>query len=80
MSIYEAKKGQIAGFEVIGYRQKDGSVQLGNPENGDILTDFPNEIKTPYGIFQLESIKSNDEEDKLPNDHPGKNIEWGIYV
>lgn len=81
MSAYEPKTGQICGFEIIGYRQKDGKIRLGNSNDGEMLEGFPKEIKTPYGTFQLEEIKLNDnEENQLPDEHPGKNIEWGVYV
>ena len=79
MNMFEPKAGQIAGFDIIGYRQRDGKVKLGD-ENGELVNDFPEEIQTPYGVFTLETIKKNDEDNTLPEDHPGKNIEWGIYV
>lgn len=79
MTIFKVKTGQIAGFEVIGYRQKDGTIKLGN-QNGEQLADFPEAIETPYGIFTLELIKKNDKDNSLPPGHEGKDIEWGIYV
>lgn len=79
MKIYEPKAGQIAGLELIGYRQQDGTIKLGT-QSGEHLENFPEEIQTPYGIFTLEFIKKNDEEDVLPPTHEGKMIEWGVYV
>lgn len=80
MSIYEPKIGQITAIEIIGFRQINGRIKIGNSEDGELLNNFPSKIKTPYGIFQLEQIKLNGNEDKLPREHPDKNIEWGIYV
>ncbi len=82
MTPYEPKPYEIAGVDLIGYRQPDGKIQLGSsPKNGTLLDDFPKSILVQGVVYTLEFIKKNDgEPGHLPANHPGKNIEWGIYV
>lgn len=80
MKRHHLKENEMAGFEIIGYRQKDGSLRLGDEEEGELMNDFPKSVITTYGTFSLEDVRLNDENGNLPSDHPGKNIEWGIYA
>ncbi len=73
---YTLKRSELAGFDVIGYRQADGTIKLGS-QNGTQLDDFPDEIELNGNVFALEEVKS---QGHLPADHPGRVIEWGIYV
>ncbi len=66
---YIPKPGEIAGFELIGYRQKDKSIRLGT-ESGTQLQDFPNEVVVNGMTYTLEEITKN----SIPP------IEWGVYV
>ncbi len=70
------EQGDISGFDVMGYRLKDGSVNI----NGRKFDDFPKKLTLIGVTYNLEYIKKNDEDNKLPEDHGGKNIEWGIYL
>jgi hypothetical protein len=77
---YEPKKGEVAGFDLVGHRQADGSIILGTPPTSESIPEFPEEVKAFGAVYTLEYIKKNDPDDKLPNEHSGKTIEWGIYV
>lgn len=66
---YLPKPGEIAGFELIGYRQKDKSIKLGN-ENGTPMQTFPDEVVVNGMTYTLEEITKN----------PNSIIEWGVYV
>jgi len=80
MNAYEPQEMQVSGIEIIGYRQRDGKIKIGDGENSELMDDFPASIKTPYGTFVLEKTTSNDPEGKLADGHPGKMIEWGHYA
>lgn len=77
MSAYQPKRGEIAGFELIGYRLPGEKIRL---ESGDIMDEFPDEVEVCGATYTLEFVKSNDPDGKLPDDHPGKYIVWGVYV
>lgn len=77
---YKAKKYDLAGFDLFGRRQSDGTIMLGIGSNPTPMDDFPKEVEVLGVVYTLEYIKKNDDPlGKLANDHPGKNIEWGIY-
>jgi len=75
--VHEVDKDSLAGFELIGYRQADGTILLGNKVP---MNNFPKEVEILGAAYSLEDVKLNDEDDTLPADHEGKFIEWGIYV
>ena len=79
--MYQVKLSDIAGFDVLGTRLPSGKIRLGFDGQGDVLDDFPEEIELVGTTYTLEYIKKNREECNLidPN-HPGYNIEWGVYV
>jgi hypothetical protein len=81
---YEPKPFDIAGFELIGYRQVDGTILLGAggaKGQGTPTADFPKEVTVCGATYTLENIKKNDVLfGPLANAHPGKHIEWGEYV
>ena len=76
---YEPKPGEIAGFEIIGYRQPDGTVKIPN-EDAEAVLDFPEEVRVCGATYTLEGVNKNDEDGTMPDDHGGKYIEWGLYA
>jgi len=77
---YQVNKDHLAGFDLIGYRQPDGTILLGMEGNQHPMADFPEEAEILGNTYTLEKVRKNDPDDKLKADHPGKNIEWGLYV
>lgn len=76
---YAATKEDIAGLDLIGHRQDDGSITLGSGVN---LPAFPEEVEIAGATFTLEDVRENDgpwRETAAP-DHPGLRICWGVYV
>lgn len=69
---------EIAGFDLIGFRQPDGTILLGTNEIP--MSDFPAEAEILGQVYTLENVVLNDANGDMPDDHPGKNIEWGQYV
>lgn len=78
MKEYEPKPWEVAGFEIIGYRQEDGSIRLGN-DGGTHLPDFPKEVKAFGIVYCLEDVRKNKDECDLTPEHEGYRIEWGVY-
>lgn len=82
---YRPKPFEIAGVDLFGRRQSDGSVIIGDARNlgdGTPMPDFPQEIEVCGAVYTLEFIKKNKDEapDVVVPGHPGYGIEWGIYV
>lgn len=79
---YKPQCYEIAGVNLIGYRQADGSVVLGDQTHGTHLPDFPEDIDVEGVTYSLEYVRKNREEspDIVVPGHPGYPIEWGIYV
>ena len=81
---YQPKPFEIAGVDLFGRRQSDGSVILGGhpTSNGTPMPDFPQEVEVCGAVYTLEFIKKNKDEapDVVVPGHPGYDIEWGIYV
>lgn len=84
---YKPQPFEIAGVDLSGERQDDGTVKIGTkpnfgPDNRPNLPDFPEEIDVCGTIYTLEFIKKNRDEapDVVVPGHPGYNLEWGIYV
>lgn len=81
MGDYKPKRYEIAGVDLIGYRQPDGSIRLGkNDPDASRLPNFPKSIEVEGIVYTLELIRKNDERNSLPDNHSGKHIEWGTYV
>lgn len=78
---YVPKPYEVAGFELMGYRQADGSIKLGPEGKGVHLPNFPKEVAAFGVVYTLERVKRNiDLAPDLPEDHEGYSIEWGEYV
>ena len=74
---YVAKKGDLAGFDLIGRRQDDGSIRLGARGEGEALPDWPEEVELLGNVYTLEEVKKqNGPQVPIGN----RDIEWGIYV
>lgn len=85
----EARKSEVAGFDLFGKRREDGKVELGTRE-GDkrVREEWPESVTLGPGFhtYTLEWVRKQmpDGVEKLhPNEvgedsEPG--IEWGIYV
>jgi len=78
-SMYQPKMHEIAEIELSGHRQTDGSIKLGEHMFGETMEDFPKTLKTPYGIFQLKSIKRDVKENDFLENHPQKHAEKAVY-
>lgn len=76
MTAYQPNPGEIAGFDLFGRRQEDGTVKIGS----NTYPDFPQECRCEGMTYTLELIKKNKDEGNLAPGHPGYDIEWGIYV
>lgn len=76
---YQPKKFEITSLELIGYRQPDGSIRLGNP-SGTWFPSFPLEVEVEGLTYTLEDTKVNREMFDLTPDHAGFTVEWGVYV
>jgi hypothetical protein len=74
---YKPQKYDLAGFDLVGYRQPDGSIRLGSKV---IVSEFPPEVELIGVVYTLEEIVVNDKDGTLSEDHPGKHLMWGIYV
>lgn len=87
---YQPKPFEVAGVDLIGERQSDGSIKLGSasrfgPDTRTSVPAFPEEIEVCGATYTLEYVKENDWagrkalEQSDPND-PRLRICWGIYV
>ena len=84
---YAPRKYEIAGFDLLGERQDDGSIKLGSkprfsPDDRTHLPAFPEEVEVGGIVYKLEFVKENQGEWRktAPPDHPGLRICWGVYV
>ena len=84
---YHPKAFEIAGFDLFGERQSDGSIKLGakprlGPDDRTHLSAFPEKVRVQGATYELEFVKENldGQGNRLPPDHPGHNICWGVYV
>jgi len=75
---YIPKPAEIAGIDLYGLRQKDGSILIGE-KNPTHLKDFPENIIVCDRVYGLESISKNKDDCSLSETDKGYNIEWGIY-
>lgn len=85
MAAYRPQRGEIAGVDLVGYRLELGSIQLGADRGrGPILPDFPDEVEVCGAVYTLEEKKRQERPDGMSEakwkDHPGRTLEWGIYV
>lgn len=88
--IYAPKPGEVAGFDLYGERQDDGSIKLGTastipevPDNRTHLPAFPDNVEVLGRVYTLEFIRGNDEGEwakTAPVDDPRRRICWGVYV
>ena len=75
---HKVKSDQLVGFDLIGYREPDGSILLGADKIP--MANFPQEVEILGITFALEEVLKNDLIGSLESDHPGKTIEWGRYA
>jgi len=78
--VYAPKQYDVAGVDLIGHRQEDGSIKLGPGGGGAHLPDFPKSVRVVGVVYNLERITKNRELSNLSKDHDGYNIEWGEYM
>ncbi len=72
------KKNELAGFDLVGWRRKDGKLALGVTDeetankmgSSQIRDNFPKQatINDDFSIYELEEVKKQ-----------GDGLEWGIY-
>lgn len=71
--VHEIGKYALAGFELVGWRRKDGKLILGATEEsgkGVVVDDFPEKSTIKgFNTYSLEETKEQ-----------GDGLEWGIYV
>ena len=74
--LYIPKRGEVAGFELHGYRQPDGTIRLGSDDKyGTALPEFPGLVEVAGAEYRLEYINQNvDAKGEVRN-----NMEWGVY-
>lgn len=91
---YKPKPYDIAGFDIYGERQPDGSIKIGAPPIPDTvetdqrthLPDFPESIEVCGAVYTLEYVKPNELSDELrarlspERLAHNEKICWGIYV
>lgn len=90
---YQPKPYDIAGFDIYGERQPDGSIKIGpppaQPESRDERThlpDFPDSIEVCGAVYTLEYVKPNEISDKMRARLSPERLAhqeticWGIYV
>lgn len=72
----------LAGFEVFGERQDDGSIILGHTEPKKTASEFPAAITVLGVTYTLEFVKENEFPStiNIPADDPRRRICWGVYV
>jgi len=82
MSTYIPKKYEIAGFELYGERQDDGSIKLGASSETTHLPAFPEQVEVCGVVYTLECVTENewDGRDSCSPDDPRLRICWGVYV
>lgn len=80
MKPYRPMPREISGFELYGTRLPDGRIRIGDAD-GTIVDAFPEEVEVINTIYSLEDVKVNRLEFNITDpEHPGYNIEWGVYV
>lgn len=89
---YVPEPWEIAGFDLFGERQDDGSIKLGSrsqvpgfPDTRTHLPAFPEAVAVVGVDYTLEFVKENEwegraEVEKANPDDPRLRICWGIYV
>lgn len=84
---YKPRKFEIAGVDILGERQDDGSIKLGaepsiGPDTRTHLPAFPEKIDVEGVTYTLEDVRENDGKwrETAPPDHPGLRLCWGVYV
>lgn len=87
---YTPKRGEIAGVDLFGEIQKDGTIKLGSaPRLGDDhrtqVREFPEEIEVEGVVYKLEDVRKNtwhgrEQVEKDDPDDPRLSIVWGVYV
>lgn len=82
--VYEPKPFEIAGVDLFGRRQPDGTVLVGpspSGTGGTRLPDFPEKIRVCGAVYTLEFVRKNNQDGPAADPgHPGHDIEWGVYV
>jgi len=92
MSTYAPKPWEIAGFELYGERQDNGSIKLGTHDPASQLPDqrtqvpaFPEKVEVVGVVYTLEFVKENNwggrkRVEKNDPANPLLRICWGVYV
>lgn len=86
---YQLRGEDLAGFDLYGERNDDGTITLGHTEPKLTLPDFPDEVEVLGNVYTLECIRWNTRYDdgtekpwskEAAPDDPRRRICWGIYV
>ena len=82
--MFVPKAGEIAGFDMIGWKQTDGTFILGDKTYGRRVDEFPQEVHVCDVTYTLEFIKWNTDEQSeeilATWTDEQKSICWGVYV
>lgn len=86
---YMARSQDIAGFDLYGERNDDGTITLGHTEPKIVVPAFPDEVELLDAVYTLEFVRENGITDdgqiepwrqSASPDDPRLRICWGIYV
>lgn len=81
---FEPKNGEVAGLELVGYKQADGTIRLGDYKRGKILKEFPPCVRVAGAVYTLEEVKwqadSWKPEDMKDWTEQQRTIGWGEYA
>lgn len=79
---YQLRPEDLAGFDIYGSRNNDGTITIGHAEPTVRLPAFPDKVEVLGNVYTLEAVTENDgmwRENAEPND-PRLRICWGVYV
>lgn len=83
---YQPEQYEIAGFELYGERQDDGTILLGFGPDKKKVDDFPEEVELTGSVYTLEFVRDNKLSDELRERYgdakanEAERICWGVYV
>jgi hypothetical protein len=85
--VYRPDAYEIAGFDLCGERQSDGSIKIGFfrpglPDDRTHLPAFPEQVQVEGVTYELEFVKENEWEGRAHADPDDDRLKlcWGVYV
>jgi hypothetical protein len=86
---YIARPEDIAGFDLYGTRNNDGTITIGHSAPEVTLPSFPDEVELLGNVYTLEFVRENGDDGdgriekwrkEAASDDPRLRICWGVYV